>query len=101
MAVPVKDKSSESVLGALKKCMQDLHATPNRAYTDWGTEFAGVFSGFCSENKIDMKKSCPHRAWQNGLVERCNRSIVNVAKTIMLQSNLPLEFWAHTVRTAA
>ena len=81
MAVPTKDKSSESVLGALKKCMQDLQTTPtNRAYTDWGTEFGGVFSGFCSENRINMKKSCPYRAWRNGLVERCDRSIVNVAK---------------------
>ena len=48
-----------------------------------------------------MKKSCPYRAWQNGLVERCNRSIANVAKTIMIQSGLPAEFWAHAVCTAA
>ena len=81
--------------------MQDLQATPRRVYTDWGTEFGGVFSEYCSENKIDMKKSCPYRAWQNGLVERCNRCIVNVAKTIVLQSNLPIEFWAHAVCTAA
>ena len=48
-----------------------------------------------------MKKSCPYRAWMNGLVERCNRSIANVAKPIMIQSGLPAEFWAHAVCTAA
>ena len=76
MAVPTKDKSSESVLNALKKCTQDLQATPKRVYTDWGTEFGRAFSGFCSKNRTVMKKYCPYRAWQNGLVERCNRSIV-------------------------
>ena len=101
MAVPTKDKSSISVLGALKKCIQDVGATPKRIYTDWGSEFEGVFSSFCTENKINMKKSCPYTAWQNGLVERCNRSVVNTAKTIMLQSGLPVEFWAHAVCTAA
>jgi hypothetical protein len=101
MAVPTKDKSSISVLGALKKCIQDVGATPKRIYTDWGSEFEGVFSNFCTENRINMKKSCPYTAWQNGLVERCNRSVVNTAKTIMLQSGLPVEFWAHAVCTAA
>ena len=48
-----------------------------------------------------MEKSCAYRAWLNGLVERCNRSITNVAKTIMQQCNLPAEFWAHAVCTAA
>ena len=48
-----------------------------------------------------MEKSCPYRAWQNGLVERCNRSVTTVAKTLMQQSNLPAEFWAHAVCTAA
>jgi hypothetical protein len=47
-----------------------------------------------------MKKSCTYTAWQNGLVERVNRSIVNVAKTLMQQSNLPVEIWAHAVCTA-
>ena len=101
MAVPIKDKTSVSDLNALKKCMQDLQTTPKKVYTDWGSEFAGDFSTFCVENKIKMEKSCSYTAWENGLVERCNRSIVNVAKTIMMQSNLPVEFWAHAVCTAA
>ena len=48
-----------------------------------------------------MKKSCPYRAWQNGLIERCNRSISNLARTLMIQAGLPAEFWAHAVCTAA
>ena len=48
-----------------------------------------------------MEKSCPYRAWINGLVERCNRSVTNVARTMMQQSHLPAQFWAHAVCTAA
>ena len=94
-------ESSVEVLAALQKCMADLQAKPKRVYTDWGSEFEGAFSEFCSKNSIGMKKSCTYTAWQNGLVERVNRSIVNVAKTLMQQSNLPVEFWAHAVCTAA
>ena len=50
---------------------------------------------------IKMEKSCPYRAYINGLVERANRSVTNVAKTLMQQSNLPVEFWAHSICTAA
>ena len=101
MAIPIKTKTSESVLEALKKCIQDLQATPKKVYTDFGSEFEGVFKHYCVENKIKMEKSCAYTAWQNGLVERCNRSIYNTAKTIMMQSHLPREFWAHAVCTAS
>ena len=101
MAVPIKDKTARTVLGALKKCIQDLEAKPKRIYTDWGSEFKGEFEAYCTENGIKMEKSCPYTAWQNGLVERCNRSLVNIAKTLMIQSKLPVEFWAHAVCTAA
>ena len=67
----------------------------------WGSKFKDEFAAYCVENKIDMKKSCPYRAWQNGLIERCNRSISNLARTLMIQAGLPAEFWAHAVCTAA
>ena len=101
MAVPIKTKSSVEVLPALQKCMADLQAKPKRVYTNWGSEFEGAFAEFCSKNNIGMKKSCTCTAWQNSLIERVNRSIVNVAKTLMQQSNLPVKFWAHAVCTAA
>ena len=46
MAVPTKDKSSESVLGALKKCMQDLQATPNRVIPTGAPNSEGFSPGF-------------------------------------------------------
>ena len=100
-AIPIKDKKAATVLQAFKKCIAELQAKPIMVYTDWGTEFGGEFSQFCTNNSIQMEKSCAYRAWLNGLVERCNRSITNVAKTIMQQCHLPAEFWAHAVCTAA
>jgi hypothetical protein len=37
---------------------------------------------------------------QNGMVERKNRSIVNVAKSILKTKKMPNEFWAKTVDCA-
>ena len=42
---------------------------PNSVMTDWGSEFDGAFAVYCRENRIQMRKSCPYRAYQNGLVE--------------------------------
>ena len=81
--------------------MQDLQATPKKVYTDFGSEFEDAFEHYCVENKIKMEKSCPYRAYKNGLVERCNRAISNLARTIMQHSGLPAEFWGHAVSTAA
>ena len=99
--IPIKNKSSATVLEALKKCMAELQSKPKKIFTDWGTEFSGLFKEYCDNNMIKMEKSCPYRAYINGLVERANRSVTNVAKTLMQQSNLPVQFWAHSICTAA
>ena len=58
---------------------------PKAIMTDWGTEFQGAFEDFCVEKHISMEKSCPYSAWQNGLVERANRTLSNIARAMMLE----------------
>ncbi|CAL8998022.1 unnamed protein product [Prunus brigantina] len=40
------------------------------------------------------------RANQNGVAERKNRTIVEMAKCMMIEKKIPLEFWAEAVNTA-
>ena len=69
--------------------------------TDWGTEFMGEFEQFCIDKQIKIEHSCPYSAWQNGLVERANRTLSRLARTMMLDSQLPTEFWALALSHAA
>jgi hypothetical protein len=39
----------------------------------------------------------PRSPQQNGMVERTNRSILNVTKNILKTKKMPKEFWAETV----
>jgi hypothetical protein len=93
---------------AFKQFLVDIRALigkdssfyPSVVMTDWGTEFAGAFKDFCLEKEIKMEKSCPYTAWQNGLVEKSNQSIVNMSKCLMRRSGLDPKFWGFAVDTA-
>ena len=47
---------------------------------------------FCMENGIIRNFSAPRTPQQNGVVERKNRTLVNIARTMIIESNLPQSF---------
>lgn len=44
---------------------------------------------------------CPYRHEQNFVVERKHRNLLNVARALMFQGNLPIKFWGDDVCIAA
>ena len=100
----LKHKTAEAVLDKLKQFLAQLapHGTlPECIMTDFGSEFKGVFTQFCIDKQMQMVNSCPYKAWQNGLVERANRTLSRLARTMMIDSQLPAEFWGHALDHAA
>lgn len=69
--------------------------------SDNGTEY--VNEKFCSYLKaqgIKRRLTVPYTPEQNGTAERKNRTLLDTARCLLIQSGLPLIFWAEAVNTA-
>ncbi|GJT98905.1 ribonuclease H-like domain-containing protein [Tanacetum coccineum] len=68
---------------------------------DNGTEFKNkVMNQFCEMKGIKREFSVARTPQQNGVAERKNRTLIEVARTMLANSKLPTAFWAKAVNTA-
>ena len=69
--------------------------------TDRGGEFTShEFQDFCKENGIKRQLTASYTPQQNGVAERKNRTIVEMARSMMKAKSLPNSFWAEAVATS-
>nr|GEV78650.1 putative ribonuclease H-like domain-containing protein [Tanacetum cinerariifolium] len=55
---------------------------------------------FCGMKKIKREFSIPKTPQQNGIVKRKNRTLIEVARTMLVDLLLPIPFWAKAINTA-
>jgi len=61
--------------------------------TDHGREFQNEnFGMFCEKFGIQHNFSAPRTPQQNGLVERKNKALEEIARTLLNETNLPIYF---------
>jgi len=69
--------------------------------SDHGEEFENEpFEAFCEKHGIIHEFSSPITPQQNGVVERKNRTLQEMARTMIHENNLAKHFWAEVVNTA-
>ena len=68
--------------------------------SDNGTEFRNShMDNFCSDHGLDHQFSSPYTPPQNGVVECKNRTLVEMARTMLDEHRTPRRFWAEAVNT--
>ena len=72
-----------------------------RIRSDNGGEFKNKqMEDFCQENVIHHEFSAPYTPQQNGVAERKNRTLIEAARTMLVDSRLPVHFWSEAVNHA-
>ena len=98
-------KSKDEYPLRLKQWIAMMGLPPDRMRSDFGGEFLGEFmNGFlqvCAERGIHPEKSLPGESEQNGVAERANRTLLEMARSMMLGAGLPKRCWGHAMMHAA
>ncbi|KAL3523634.1 hypothetical protein ACH5RR_016468 [Cinchona calisaya] len=69
--------------------------------SDNGGEYmSNSFQEFLQTNGIISQRSCPSTPQQNGVAERKNRHLLDVVRTLLLESFVPSRFWCEALSTA-
>ncbi|KAK1408428.1 hypothetical protein QVD17_40194 [Tagetes erecta] len=67
--------------------------------SDRGGEFTSAeFNKFCSQQGIVRMLTAPYSPQQNGAVERRNRTILNMVRSLLKAMKMPQQLWAEAVR---
>ena len=70
--------------------------------SDRGGEYmSGEFDDFLKEEGIASQLTAPGTPQQNGVSERRNRTLMEMVRSMMSYSSLPLSFWGYALETAA
>lgn len=68
--------------------------------SDRGGEFTiNEFNSFCEKHGIITQLTALYSPQQNGVSERKNKTIMDMAKALMKEKGLPNTFWAEAVNT--
>jgi hypothetical protein len=74
-------------------CLKAIH-------NDNETEFRNAyFDQFCLEHDVDQQFFAPHVPQQNGVVKQKNRTLGEMARTMLDEHRTPRRFWADAIRT--
>ncbi|CAL2238905.1 unnamed protein product [Prunus armeniaca] len=99
----IRNKSSALECFMKSKAMTELQSgfKIKSLRSDRGGEFlSGEFNRFCEESGIQRQLTVAYSPQQNGVAERKNRTVVEMAKSMLHEKGVPYEFWAEAINTA-
>ena len=97
--------SKDEALGAFQKFRAQVEREKDKKIkvlrTDRGGEFmSNQFKSYCEENGIIRHFTAPYSPQQNGVVERRNRTVVAMARSLLKEKKIPGVMWGESARHA-
>ncbi|CAN1825758.1 Retrovirus-related Pol polyprotein from transposon TNT 1-94 [Linum perenne] len=96
-----KDETFSKFKNFVRRVQNEKNKVINEIRSDHGGEFENHdFENLCNDYGIRHNFSAPRTPQQNGVVERKNRTLVEIARTLLHDFGLPKIFWGEAVNTA-
>ena len=94
-----------AVLEATRRFISDAqsetHLRMTTFLTDNGSEYVNKeMEFFMIQKNIKHQRTVPYSPQQNGFAERQNLTIMSMARCVLIESNLPYEYWNFAVQYA-
>ncbi|WVZ80726.1 hypothetical protein U9M48_028182 [Paspalum notatum var. saurae] len=99
--VEFKEEAFGFVRDLVLRLRNESHKATRAIRSDNGGEFRNSrFENFCRDLGLEHQFSSPYTPPQNGVVERKNRTLVEMARMMLDEHRTPRRFWAEAVNTA-
>jgi hypothetical protein len=96
-----KSQTQDTLKGFLRRAQNEFGLRIKKITSDNGTEFKNSqIEGFLEEEGIKHEFSSPYTPQQNGVVERKNRTLLDMARTMLDEYKTPDRFWVEATNTA-
>jgi len=83
-AFPLRDQTANKIVQALKDQVFTLVGPPQRLHSDQGRNFESeILSELCKAFGVSKSRTTPYHPMGDGLVERMNRSIINMLRGLV------------------
>lgn len=89
------------VIQYVERMKTQLGKKPKTFRTDRGTEYMGSkLQDYLKKEGIQFQCTVGYAPEQNGVAERMNRTLMEAARTMLIDSGLPKSFWAEAILNA-
>jgi transposase InsO family protein len=96
-----KSQTQETLKKFLRWAQNEFRLRIKKIRRDNGTEFRNSqIEGFLEEEGIKHEFSSPYTPQQNGVVERKNITLLDMARTMLDEYKTPDRFWTEAINTA-
>lgn len=96
-----KDETAEKTIQFIEKLKTQLNQKPKVFRSDRGGEYLNEhLQTYLKNEGIEPQCTVSYSAQQNGVAERKNRTLMEAARTLLIDSKLPNKFWAEAIHNA-
>jgi transposase InsO family protein len=96
-----KSETQGTLKRFLRRAQNEFELKVKKIRSDNGSEFKNLqVEEYLEEEGINHEFSAPYTPQQNGVVERKNRTLIDMARTMLGEFKTPERFWLEAVNTA-